>query len=326
MADNRQTSDPLGLLKSYLSLGPALCADERQLVAKLERRHRLRVWQSRQNTCLAENREFAKLTIGGFSGFVRRSEWSDGLKSLLNDPPCMLAQAAIVKDSRATTVGNVALAGKQVFVKRYNYRGPAYAMKNLFRSSRAKRVWKAGNSCYMRGIGAALPLAYLERRRFRVLRESFLLTAAVAGDELSQILARERGNVYSKRVLIRQLAHQLRRMHDRGVAHRDLKGENIIAQEPGNAHHEFFIVDFDGVVCRPVSRRVRVKNLARLARAVAVKVPLTSTDRLRFVKSYLGNRAASRWRKMYRDLLKFAGKLRSVDARGLIGMILLEWF
>ena len=57
-----------------------------------------------------------------------------------------------------------------------------------------------------------------------------------------------------------------------------------------------------------------------------MKVPLTSTDRLRFVKSYLGDRAASRWRKMYRDLLKFAGKLRSVDARGLIGMILLEWF
>jgi len=95
---------------------------------------RLQDWQSRQNECLADSPEFAKVRIGEFKGFVRRSEWSDGLKSLLNEPGRMLAQAVIVKDSPTTTVGAVALADKHVFVKRYNYRGPAYAFKNLFRS------------------------------------------------------------------------------------------------------------------------------------------------------------------------------------------------
>jgi len=269
---------------------------------------RPQVWKSRQNECLADSPEFAKVRIGEFKGFVRRSEWSDGLKSLLNQPRRMLAHAIIVKDSHTTTVGAVALPDKRVFVKRYNYRGPGYAFKNLFRSSRAKRVWQSGNSCHMRGIGVALPLAYLERRRLRVLCESYLLTAAVAGDELSEVLARQRGNIRGKRLLIGQLARQVRQMHDVGIAHRDLKGENIIARQTGNMRFEFRIVDFDGVRCRPVSERTRVKNLARLARAVAVEISLTSADRFRLVKNYLADGDSSRWRKMYPDLLKFIRK------------------
>ena len=106
---------------------------------------------------------------------------------------------------------------------------------------------------------------------------------------------------------------------------RDLKGENIIARDLGNGRYEFFIVDFDGIACRRVSQRMRVKNLARLARAVAAKTPLTSTDRLRFVKNYLGGREGSPWRKMYRDLVRFVVKFHHADARGLIAVILWEW-
>ena len=304
-------------------------ADERRPGKRSGRRaglRRLGVWQTRRSSCLAENSEFAKLTIAGFTGFVRRNEWNDGLKSLLDEPRRMLDQAAIVKDCYATTVGSVGVAGKYVFVKRYNSRGTAYALKNIFRSSRAKRVWRAGNVCHVRGIGVALPLAYLERRKFRMLCESYLLTAAVTGDELPQVLARQAGSVRTKRLMIRQLARQLRRMHDRGIAHRDLKGENIIGQELGNSRHKFFVVDFDGIMFRSVSRRVRAKNLARLVRAVSVRMPLSASDRLRFVKNYLISPDAPHWRKMYRDLVKFAAKLRSIDARGLLPLFLWECF
>lgn len=308
-------SDRRHFLKSYLSVAPRLRADEPGLIIELERhaqRHRLQLWQSRQKRCLAENREFARVKIGDFRGFVRRSEWSAALKLLLGDPRRMLARAAIVKDSRTTTVGSVALADRTVFIKRYNLQGPAYAFKNLFRASRARRGWKAGNSCFLRGVGVALPLAYLERRRSRILCESYLLTAGVTGDALAQVAVRERDDLRAKRALIGQLARHLRKMHDRGVANRDLKAENIIAQDRGSGRYEFFIVDFDGISCGAVSPRVRVKNLARLARAVAVMVPLTAADRLRLVKHYLGDRSVSRCRDMYRDLRKleekFAGR------------------
>ena len=304
-------SDRRRFLKSYLSVAPRLYADEAWLGSAIERhaqRHRSRVWQSRQRRCLAGNREFAEVAIGSLRGFVRRSEWCEALKNLLADPPRIFEHAIIVKDSLTTTVGSVVLPDREVFVKRYNLQGPVYAFKNIFRSSRARRGWKAGNSCVMRGIGVALPLAYFERRRFRILRESYLLTAGLTRNELSQVAARRCGDLRAKRGLIGQLARHLRGMHDRGVAHRDLKAENIIAQDCGGGRYEFFIVDFDGISFGAVSSRVRAKNLARLTRAIAKIVPLTSGDRLRFVKNYLGERASPRWREMYRDLLRLERK------------------
>jgi tRNA A-37 threonylcarbamoyl transferase component Bud32 len=305
-------SDRRYFFNSYLSVTPRLPVDEAHLGSEIERRarfHRLHLWQSREKRCLAENREYAKVSAGDFRGFARRSEWSGALKDLLTDPRRMLEQAAIVKDSRTTTVGRVTLANQQVFVKRYNAQGPFYAFKNLFRASRAKRGWKAGNSLFMRGIGVALPLAYLERRRFRILRESYLLTAAVNGSELSQLAKRQSSDFRAKRLLLGQLARQVRRMHDRGVANRDLKADNIIAQDRGRGRYDFFIVDFDGISSGMVSSRVRARNLARLVRAVDVLVPLTSSDRLRLVNGYLGARGSALWRKIYRDMRRVEKKL-----------------
>ena len=305
-------SDRRYFFNSYLSVAPRLPVDEARLGSEIERRaqsHRLHLWQSREKRCLAENREYAKVSAGDFRGFARRSEWGGALKDLLTDPRRMLAQAVIVKDSRTTTVGRVALASKEVFVKRYNAQGPFYAFKNLFRASRARRGWKAGNSLFMRGIGVALPLAYLERRRFHILRESYLLTAGVNGSELSQLARRWPGDFRAKRLLLGQLARQVRRMHDRGVANRDLKADNIIAQDRGRGRYDFFIVDFDGISSGAVSSRVRARNLARLVRAVDVLVPLTSSDRLRLVNGYLGARGSALWRKIYRDMRRVEKKL-----------------
>ena len=272
------------------------------------RRRRFYVWRSRQKRCLAENREFTAVRIGTWNGFARLSEWSGELKAALAEPGRLLARGEIVKDSQTTPVGRAACDGRELFVKRYNYQGAAYALKDLFRSSRAKRGWQSANNCYMRGIDVALPVAYLERRRWRVLRESYVVTAAVSGEELSRLLARCGGNIHFKRELIGQLARRLRWIHDRGLAPRDLKGANIIAEELDPGRYKFSIVDFDGIVSGPVSWRTRAKNLARLARAAAVNTPITSTDRLRFVKNYLGPGKFSRRRKMYRALTKFAAR------------------
>ncbi|HKY86229.1 MAG TPA: lipopolysaccharide kinase InaA family protein [Pseudorhodoplanes sp.] len=303
-------ADRLRFLRAYLRGTARLCADERRLISTLERRvqrHRLALWRSRQKRCLADNSEFVQVKIGACRGFARRAEWGE-LHGVIGDPCTMLARAAIVKDSFTTAVGTLGWPQGRMFVKSYKCQGPVYALKNLFRSSRARRGWKAGNSCHMRGIAVALPLAYLERRRFRFLRETYLLTAAVEGEDLARLAARLRDDFRAKRGLIRQLSRELRRMHDRGIAHRDLKAENIIAQERGGAEYRFFIVDFDGISYGPVSAKTRAKNLARSVRAVAANIPLTAADRLRFVKNYLGPAAAGRRREMHVRLLNFERK------------------
>jgi tRNA A-37 threonylcarbamoyl transferase component Bud32 len=301
-------SDRLRFLTAYLSVRPPP-AHYRSLLSQLERdgrRRRFRIWKSRGKRCLSDNREFARLAVAGMAGSLRRGQWQDDLQAALARPGGILAEAEIVKDSLTATVGALALAGQKIFVKRYNYQGAIYAFKDLFRSARAKRGWKAANSCHMRGIAVALPLGYFERRRRRVLLESYLITAAVAGEELSRLLARRSGDFRFKRALIADLARWLRDIHDRGITHRDLKGENIIARERARGRYEFSLVDFDGIFCR-ASARTRAKNIARLVRAAAANVPITRTDRWRFVANYLARGESSRLRKLYRRVAKLAG-------------------
>lgn len=295
-------SDRLRFLKAYLSDRPLSSFDERRLVQRLEKagqRHRLRIWHSRQKRCTADNREFCRLQKGDFRGFFRRSASNEEMQSLLADPGRMLSKAALVKDSRTTTVGTVGFTGNAVFVKRYNYQGVGYALKDIFRASRAKRVWRAANSCVLRGVNVALPVAYLERRRWRVLRESYLITAAAAGDELTEVLARHRGDWRSKRDMIRALALMLRKMHERGVAHRDLKAENIIGREEPPGDYKLAIVDFDGLRVGPVFHRSRIRNLRRLNREFAGSGVVNRTDRLRFLKDYLGSRFNKGWKRYW---------------------------
>lgn len=294
-------AERLRFLRAYFEEGPPLVEDRRAFLSRLEARalkHRHRLWRSRQKRCVADNREFAAVGSGGFTGFARR-EWSRHLSDL-SRPAELLASSTLVKDSRTTTVGAVRFWDRKFHVKRYNYQSLAYALKNLLRPSRARRAWVAANACAMRGISAAAPVVFLERRRRGLLQESYLVCETVDGKMLSEILEQRALGTGDRRALIRALARYLARMHDRRIANRDLKSENLLVTRPQAGRYEFFVVDFDGVRLGPVSRRRRIKNLARLLRESRRGPTFTRTDRLRFLRSYLGPRRHRRWKHYWR--------------------------
>jgi tRNA A-37 threonylcarbamoyl transferase component Bud32 len=303
-------SDRLRFLHAYLS-APPISVDLRTLVAQLERRglrHRYKLWQRRAKRCLAANREFVRIRQSGFRGSARRADWTPELEELLKLPSAGTKKGEIVKDSRTTTVAALQIAGKTIYLKRYNYQGWPYALKDLFRSSRARRVWVAANSCDMRGIAVAPPLAYLERRRFGFLLESHIVTAAVHGEKLSIWLKRHAREFHHKRALIHTLARLLRRMHDRRIQNRDLKSDNLIVQAKDADRFRVFIVDIDGVrTGARVSWRRRVKNLTRLERGFRGSAAITRTDRLRFLRSYLGPRFGDQWKMFWRGVSRRVG-------------------
>jgi serine/threonine protein kinase len=215
---------------------------------------------------------------------------------VFDDPRCHL-----VKDSRTTKAGRCSSLpdGPELFIKRYNYQGFLYAMKDLVRSSRARRAWVTANGLQARGISTAPPVAYLERRRWRVLHESYLITEAIEGEGLLEFTRRgaeSQAFFREKRRLVSEIATLLRRLHESGVSHRDLKGQNILLQEESPGRFRPLLVDLDGVRLGRVGWRRRVRDLARLARAFRENGAVTRTDRVRFLRAYLGprNRPAQR--------------------------------
>lgn len=298
-------AERLRFLKTYLLELPGLGKDLRPILVRLQRlalKHRLGIWRSRQKRCLADNREFIKLRVGHYVGCARR-DWGEGdFSAWLSDPSGLLSRAGIIKCSRTTTIAAATLLGREVHVKRYNYQGLGYALKDVFRAARARRAWVAGNSCLMRGVGVAAPIAYLERRRCRFLLESYLITETARGEKLSEILARYPRPFGEKRELIERLARYCERMHRRQLANRDLKSDNLIVARDATDSKVFFIVDFDGVEVGPVSARTRMRNLARLDRDFRQIAGTTRTDRLRFLRVYLGPSFKTRWKKYWRGV------------------------
>jgi len=295
-------AERLRFLKTYLLELPGLGKDLRPFLSRLETmalKHRLGVWRSRQKRCLADNRDFIKLRVGRYIGCARR-DWAEGVfLSELSRPVELLSSCAVVKDSRTTTVGAGKVCERAIHVKRYNFQSLGYALKDLFRPSRAKRAWIAGNSCVMRGLSVAAPVAYLERRRGRFLIESYLVANTVEGQNLTEFKA-QRGRQFSeKRDWLDDLARFLTRMHGRQVANRDLKADNLIVSQKGTKGYDFFMVDFDGIEIGPVSWRTRVKNLTRLERGLRGSAAITRTDRLRFLRTYLGPRFEDQWKKYW---------------------------
>ena len=305
-------TERLRFLKHYLSHPAPLPFDLRRLTAELERkamRHRNFIWQRRQRRCVEENRDFARVQAPPFIGFALKAYWDNGLSSLRREPEQFLQgpDARVIKDSKTTTVAVSGDAAERFYIKRYNYQGVAYAAKDFFRSSRARRTWIAANSLEMRGIPVARPLLYLERRRLGILLESYILTQALAGVMLRDIFRRYDGAGYrieEKRLLLRALARFLKKMHRNGVAHRDLKGSNFIVQETAGGGYDFHIVDFDGIHLGPVSWYRRTKNLTRLAEECRRHSCFTQSDRLRFLKSYLGAKEAKAWKTVWRAIAK----------------------
>jgi tRNA A-37 threonylcarbamoyl transferase component Bud32 len=173
-------------------------------------------------------------------------------------------------------------------------------LKNLLRPSPALRSWIAGNALLDRGLPTARPLVMLHRRRFGLPTVGYLLCEKVADAvELPDTIPTRDPRTLRRR--IDRLGQLLACMHDRQLAHRDLKAANLLM----DSQEQFWFIDLVGMECdiAPSTER-RLRDLTRLAVSFASDPRIRNTDRLRFLRAYFawGLHGSAGWKSTWRTL------------------------
>ena len=306
-------------------------------VARATAVYRQRFYLRRDRRTRRRSKYFRRIAAGAWRGWAT-ADWAEAVTAFLGagggDDPLAGAQATVLKDGRTSSVWRVQLDdGRSLIVKRHNRAAERNAAHSLARPSRSMRALRRGHALLVRGIATARPAAAVDLRRHGTPADTLLLTEPVAGAQPLSDWLRAAPPAADRRHVVWELARMIRRMHEAGLTHRDLKAPNIlIARAPASAPRPV-LVDLDGLrLVRRVSARRRARDLMRLSVSLQEWGVARRTDRLRFLRTYLqrpgcpapitvlsrrrgGSGAARRLRRWWRHIARASRRKRDTLRR-----------
>jgi len=167
--------------------------------------------------------------------------------------------------SRTTLVKSGLMGAKEIYLKRYNFKGLADAFKNLFRKSRARRAFEGALALEACGVPTPPVVFACERRICGVLADSYVATERV---EALDLVRHVQVKGCDTDLIIRS-AEFVRRLHEMGFIPVDLKGENLLAGKDA-----LYLIDLDRLKRRYLPGMQAVaKNLSYLDASFARDIP-----------------------------------------------------
>jgi tRNA A-37 threonylcarbamoyl transferase component Bud32 len=257
-------TDRLRLRREALGLGASRAPSDRERLRAVGRAALARADEharSRTRRALRAGRLHASARWKELAGLRLRELAATDLEAALASHAGALASRgpALLESDARSHVSAVVAGGRAAIVKEHPARGLARALADLVRGSPARRAWRAGHGLRARSIGAALPLAYLERRVLGVPVRSLLVMEDVrpAPDALAAVAGKPADALDA---LVRLLVA----LHRRGVDHGDLKATNVFLRD-GPRGLEPILVDLEGVrFRRGLAEPRRLQALAEL--------------------------------------------------------------
>ncbi|MFC1684576.1 lipopolysaccharide kinase InaA family protein [Pseudomonadota bacterium] len=203
--------------------------------------------------------------------------------------------------------------GETVYFKRYVYSFKKWLEFWLRPGKCAVETWAYG-CLHELGIPSLDVVAFAERRILGMLVATCIVTRAVpdtqelgrfAIDTWYHLPEPERRHIYKQ--LASQLVVQVRKAHQGGFYHHDLKWRNILVRKEGDGYSLVWIDAPRASRMHFRQRRGVVVDLSGLAR-IAVSL-LSKYDRMRFVRDYLGDeRHPGDAKRLYREVASHLGR------------------
>lgn len=131
---------------------------------------------------LRTSRNFLRIKSGQYSGvfdksFIKDASVLDFVKQL----DSFVEAGQILERTNTSLVSQIKYNGKDIVVKRFNYKGLINLLRRAIQGSRAKRCWLNGQLLLMQNIPTPKPLAFIEKKNGLLLRKSYFITEYMYG-------------------------------------------------------------------------------------------------------------------------------------------------
>jgi serine/threonine protein kinase len=268
--------------------------------------------------------DYSQYREGAWSLWIFREKWSPKLWQTVlalieKQPSSKHPQTLQVK-------APFGASGDMLFLKIFHGSSGMSTLKDIFRDSKALRSMRQAAALARFNFNVPITVAAGEKREHGLLRKAFILTLEVKGQSLPAFLRQHGFGVESmsfcgKRNGLKQLALEVRRLHQLGFVHGDLVATNIFVSRTAEKGTRLFFMDNDRTHQYPkwFPQVFWRRNLVQLNR---IPLPgITLQDRVRFLSYYLGlNERGSKERRLLSWLERKTRQRRkecdSVDANG----------
>ncbi len=179
--------------------------------------------------CLRTNKRHIQTARYDYHAVARRDFFEKvDFTEFLQNIDELMQNGQILKDGNTCFVSRISLAGGEVVVKRYNYKGILHSIRHTLKRSRARRNWLHAHRLGMLDIPTAKPLAFIEKRRSLIVYKSYFVTEYVDGQKLSDFLQDE-GLLEEQRLsMVKKVTELINKLSKHRITHGDLKHSNIL--------------------------------------------------------------------------------------------------
>ena len=235
---------------------PVAPSDKNLLEGKMTL-HRQRGIRHGLKKCLRTSKRCRRIKTGeclavfdrGFSAQIDPIEFIRHIDTRMDD-------GHILKNGNTCYVSRVTCNGADIVVKRYNHKGIFHSLRHTLKRSRARRGWLHAHHLGMREIPTPQPLAFIERRKGRLIWNSYLVTRFTNGPSLYHFLRDERVAPEQRASMTQRVKNLLDQMAQYRITHGDLKHTNILVTENGPV-----LTDLDSVRFHRFTWTYRIRSV-----------------------------------------------------------------
>jgi len=216
----------------------------------------------------------------------------------------------VARSKRNLTV-RIRLGNEPAWFKQFRPSGPVDRLNYALRPGKAVYAWNAAMALIESGFHAPRPLLGLRTAGRLGGGAGIVVFEDIAGHVmLRQVLGDDASSPTRDGSAIRDLGLCLRRFHDLGFRHRDLRQGNILAA-PTEAGWEFYFLDLNRLRVQPP-----LTILQRLREVERLNLPVQSLAA--FFQTYMPDRDSREMAAVYQGRLARAGRLERLPLARLV--------